>query len=83
MILNARQSPADSLYKIKTDDNRGIRKQISKRRYFQWATLLYESEAKGTFFVLRLFSDSPTEINFEKMSKTVKNSTAKPRNFSL
>ena len=28
-------------------------------RYFQWAVPLYENGAKGTFFVLRLFSDFP------------------------
>ena len=28
-------------------------------RYTEWAVSLYENEAKGTFFVLRLFSDCP------------------------
>ena len=46
-------------------NNRGIRKEISKlgERYIQWAIPLYENEAKGTFFVLMLFSDSPIETS--------------------
>ena len=38
--------------------NRESEKKISKR-YIQWVALLCENEMKGTFFVLRLFLDTP------------------------
>ena len=51
-------------FKTSFQTNRRIQKLVSKRdkMYIQWTTPLYENEVKGTFFVLRSFSDPPIDI---------------------
>ena len=50
----------DTIFWFNAHWSRGIRKLIPNRgeRYIRWAVPLYENEAKGTFFVSRLFLDS-------------------------